>query len=132
VIVVDSSVWIANQRGTDSAAVGKLQRLIAEDDDRILVGDSILLEVLQGARDERHASRIERAMRSYRIVPMLDVVLAVRAAENYWRLRAMGITFRKTADTIIGTFCIDGGHGLPHDDRDFGPMVEHLGLLVVR
>jgi predicted nucleic acid-binding protein len=31
---------------------------------------------------------------------------------------------------IIGTFCIEGGHTLLHDDRDFGPMAQHLGLQV--
>ena len=130
VIVVDSSVWIANLRGTDSAAVRRLRALIEEDDDQILVGDLILLEVLQGARDETQATRIERALRSYRVAPMLDVGLAVRAAEYYRRLRGRGITVRKTMDMIIGTFCIEGGHALLHDDRDFGPMVEHLGLRV--
>ena len=128
-IVVDSSVWIANLRGTDSAAVATLRRLIAEDDDRILIGDLVLLEVLQGARDARHANRIEHAMRAFQMIPMLDIALAVQAAENYRRLRAMGFTVRKIADTIIGTFCIEKGHRLLHDDRDFGPMVEHLGLL---
>lgn len=34
-------------------------------------------------------------------------------------------------DMIIGTFCIDGGHELLHDDRDFAPMAEHLGLRVL-
>ena len=32
------------------------------------------------------------------------------------------------ADVIIATFCIEGGHDLLHDDRDFVPMAEHLGL----
>ncbi|HLJ00222.1 MAG TPA: PIN domain nuclease, partial [Bradyrhizobium sp.] len=35
------------------------------------------------------------------------------------------------ADIIIGTFCIEHGHALLHDDRDFEPMEEHLGLKVV-
>jgi hypothetical protein len=30
---------------------------------------------------------------------------------------------------LIGTFCIENGHWLLHNDRDFLPMVEHLGLL---
>jgi predicted nucleic acid-binding protein len=31
-------------------------------------------------------------------------------------------------DLIIGTFCIERGHALLHDDRDFEPMVRFLGL----
>jgi predicted nucleic acid-binding protein len=131
VIVVDSSVWIANLRGVDNVAVFKLRSLADADDDLLLIGDLILLEVLQGARDEAHAARIERGLRRYPVAPMLDERLAVRAARNYRRLRAHGITVRKTIDMIIGTFCIEGGHRLLHDDRDFDPMAGFLGLRVV-
>ncbi len=101
------------------------------EDDRLLVGDLILLEVLQGARDEAHAARIERGLRRFPVVPMLGDAIAVQAARNYRLLRARGITVRKTKDTIIGAFCIAGGHFLPHDDRDFDPMEVHLGLRTV-
>ena len=129
-IVVDSSIWIGNLRGTGSEPVRKLHAYVEAEDDQILVGDLILLEVLQGARDEVHASRIERNLRRYPVAPMLNDSLAVHAARNYRRLRDRGITVRKTADMIIGTFCIEGGHRLLHDDRDFNPMAQHLGLQV--
>jgi len=129
VIVVDSSVWIANLRGLDTQAVRRLRAAI-DDEDQVLIGDLILLEVLQGARDEAHAARIERGLRCYPVAPMLDGSLAVQAARNYRNLRARGITVRKTIDMIIGTFCIVGSHVLLHDDRDFDPMAAHLGLLV--
>jgi predicted nucleic acid-binding protein len=29
---------------------------------------------------------------------------------------------RKTIDLLIGTFCIERGHRLLHDDRDYAPM----------
>jgi predicted nucleic acid-binding protein len=41
----------------------------------------------------------------------------------------MGITIRKTNGLIIGTFCIERSCSLLHDDRDFAPMEEHLGLV---
>ena len=63
---------------------------------------------------------------------MLDEAIAIRAARNYRLLRTQGITVRKTIDMIIGTFCVTGDHLLLHDDRDFDPMTEHLGLRVVR
>ncbi len=128
-IVVDSSVWIANLRGLNTLAVRKLRAAVDNESD-LLIGDLILLEVLQGARDEAHADRIERNLRRYPVASMLDGSLAVQAARNYRELRARGITVCKTIDMIIGTFCIAGGHVLLHDDRDFGPMADHLGLLV--
>lgn len=128
-ILVDSSVWIAHLRGRDTAGTRKLEELSAREP--LLVGDLILLEVLQGARDETAAGRIERALREYIVVPLLSPDLAVLAAKNYRKLRSLGITIRKTADLIIGTFCIEHRHTLLHDDRDFDPMREHLGLKVV-
>ncbi len=96
----------------------------------ILVGDLILLEVLQGARDEAKAARIERGLRRFDVVPLLDADLAPRVARNHRKLRDLGVTIRKTADIIIGAFCIERRCSLLHDDRDFGPMEEHLGLVV--
>jgi predicted nucleic acid-binding protein len=104
--------------------------MIHEEDDLILIGDLILLELLQGARDDAHAARIERDLRCFTIISMLNENLATEAARYYRRLRALGVTIRKTADMIIGTFCLMGGHSLLHDDRDFEPMASHLGLRV--
>ena len=126
-ILVDSSVWIAQLRGSWTPATAKLEAAVRREP--ILVGDLILLEVLQGARDEAHATRIERGLRRFALVPLLDADLAPRAARNYRKLRELGITIRKTADIIIGTFCIERRCALLHDDRDFAPMEEHLGLM---
>jgi predicted nucleic acid-binding protein len=128
-IVVDSSVWIANLRGEQTEPVRKLRSI--ERPDEIIVGDLILLEVLRGARDEVHAARIERDLRQFTIEPMLDARLAVRAAANYRELRRRGSTVRKTVDVIIGTFCLAYSHALLHDDRDFDPFATHLGMHVV-
>lgn len=130
-IVVDSSVWIANLRGIDNVAAFKLRALADNDPDQVLLGDLILLEVLQGARNDTHAARLERDLRQYPIARMVDEMLAVRAAQNYRHLRGRGITVRKTIDMIIGTFCIAEGHQLLHDDRDFDAMVAFLGLHVI-
>ena len=126
-MLVDSSVWIAHLRGSLTPATAKLEAAASREP--ILVGDLILLEVLQGARDEVHAARIERGLRRFEVVPLLDSDLAPRAARNYRRLRDMGITIRKTNDIIIGTFCIERGCSLLHDDRDFMLMEQHLGLM---
>jgi predicted nucleic acid-binding protein len=126
VILVDSSVWIAHLRGRNTAATTKLQAAAVREP--LLVGDIILLEILQGARDDLHAARIERDLRRYAVVALLDDALAVSAARNYRKLRNLGVTIRKTADIIIGTFCIEHGHVLLHDDHDFAPMEKYLGL----
>jgi predicted nucleic acid-binding protein len=63
---------------------------------------------------------------------MIGPEIAVAAARNYRRLRARGITVRKTIDTLIATFCIARKHLLLHSDRDFDSFERYLGLRVVR
>ncbi|MCU0839874.1 MAG: PIN domain nuclease [Rhodospirillales bacterium] len=125
-IVVDSSVWIDFLNGVRSAEVERLLPLLGRQP--LLVGDIILLEVLQGIRNEAEATRVEAGLRRFLVEPMLDAELAVVAARHYRRLRTAGITVRKTIDLVIGTFCIVRGHPLLTSDRDFRPMAEHLGL----
>jgi predicted nucleic acid-binding protein len=68
------------------------------------------------------------ALETFDVVPMVGYDLAIRAAENYRTLRARGVTVRKTIDMIIGTFCIERRLPLLFSDRDFQPLVDHLGL----
>jgi len=129
-IVVDSSVWIGQLRHADTRAVTALNSNTNEVDN-IVVGDLVLLEVLQGARDDEHAAGIERSLRKFTIERMLDDDIAVKAARNYRILRQQGITIRTTIDLIIATFCVERGHSLLHDDRDFDAMAGPLGLTVL-
>ena len=100
--------------------------------DQVIVGDIVLLEILQGMQSNTRAAAMERWLLAFVIMPMLDVGLAVRAAGHYRTLRQRGVTIRKTADLIIGTFCLDRALPLLHDDRDFDAMERHLGLAVLR
>ena len=128
-ILVDSSVWIDHLRRRATRQVLQLRSLMSSTP--LLVGDLILCEVLRGLRSDAEARLIEHGFRQYQIVAMCDATLAVRAAANYRFLRARGITVRKLADLIIGTFCIEHGHMLLHSDRDFEPMERLLGLRTV-
>jgi predicted nucleic acid-binding protein len=128
-IVVDSSVWIDFFNGKVTPQTSKLLSLLGNEP--LLVGDLILCEILQGARSEAQARRLEQELRKFELLPMLNPELAIAAAKNYRLLRSEGITIRKTVDLIIGTFCIAHGHTLLHDDRDFSPMETHLGLKII-
>jgi hypothetical protein len=91
----------------------------------------MLCEVLQGLGSEREARAVEGLLRRFDIAPMAREAVAVAAARNYRRLRARGVTVRKTIDLLIGTWCIDNRVPLLHNDRDFDPMARHLGLVAV-
>lgn len=97
----------------------------------LVVGDLVLAEVLQGARDDLHAARIEGELRGFHVVAMVTPDLAIAAARNYRLLRHRGVTVRRTIDMLIATFCLVQGWPLLHRDRDFDAMERHLGLAVL-
>jgi predicted nucleic acid-binding protein len=129
VIVVDSSVWIDFLKGRQSRQVRRLLATLGSED--IILGDLMLCETLQGLGSERAAAEVETLLRNFEIVPMAGEAIAIAAARNYRSLRRRGITIRKTIDLLIGTWCIESGRPLLHDDSDFRPMVRHLGLVEV-
>lgn len=122
-IVVDSSVWIDFLNGRDVVHVERLRAALGVDE--IIVGDL----VLQGLDNERAARQVESLLRRFEIVPMAGEAIAVAAARNFRSLRKRGITIRKTIDLLIGTWCIENRRPLLHNDSDFRPMVQHLGLM---
>ncbi|MCZ7854609.1 type II toxin-antitoxin system VapC family toxin [Agrobacterium salinitolerans] len=125
-IVVDTSVWIDWFRNKSTPQVTTLNDVSDLTD--VIIGDIIVLEILQGERNDRLAAAIHSRLKRFGFVPMLTPELAVKAADNYRKLRGVGKTVRKTADLIIGTYCIEHGYELLHNDRDFQPMADHLGL----
>ena len=128
-ILVDSSVWIDYFNGTETRETDLLDGLLGVEP--LLIGDLILVEVLQGFRDDRDYRRAKTALDRLIFEPMLGRDMALESAQNYRKLRALGVTVRKTIDVIIATFCLRGRHRLLHSDRDFNLMRDHLNLHVV-
>jgi predicted nucleic acid-binding protein len=129
VILVDSSVWIDYFRGQESPQVEHLDKLLTREP--LAIGDLILTEVLQGFRTDSDFNQAKALLTKLSVVEIGGQAIAIEAARNFRRLRALGVTVRKTIDTLIATCCIESGYTLLHNDRDFDPFVEHLGLRVV-
>jgi predicted nucleic acid-binding protein len=125
-IVVDSSVWIDLFKDIQNPPTEKLLNTTARD---IIVGDLVLYELLRGARDDLHARKIQLKLDAFQHCSMASQQMAVKAAAGYRTLRSLGITIRKDVDILIGTWCIENRVPLLHNDRDFAPMVQHLGLI---
>ncbi len=128
-ILVDSSVWIDFFCGTRTPQAERLDVLLGTT--RIAVGDLILAEVLQGVRDEREFQQVRKTLDSFEQVDLVGRDIAIQAAKNFRRLRDLGLTVRKTIDTLIATRCIESNYALLHSDRDFDAFELHLGLQVV-
>jgi predicted nucleic acid-binding protein len=127
--LVDSSVWIDYFKGTVTAQTEQLDKLLGQE--LLAIGDLILLEVLQGFTNERDFNQARKMLTSLIVVELGGQEIAIQAAKNFWALRVLGVTVRKTIDTVIATRCIESGYALLHNDRDFDPFARHLGLRVV-
>jgi predicted nucleic acid-binding protein len=126
VILVDSSVWIDYFRGASTPEAEKLDALLGSEP--VMTGDLILVEVLQGFDSEADFNQAKKLLTSLEIIDLAGRDIAVKAAKNFRALRTLGITVRKTIDTVIATRCIESGLALLFSDRDFDPFVQHLGL----
>ena len=126
-IVVDSSVCINFFNVVSTPEVDRLDALLGVTP--LAIGDLILVEVLQGFRNERDVATARQLFLSLALLPLLEGSNPWKAADNYRQLRRKGITVRKTIDGIIATACIEANLPLLFSDRDFMPYVEHLGLV---
>jgi predicted nucleic acid-binding protein len=130
VILVDTSVWIDYFNGRATPETDLLERMLGSE--RLLFGDLILAEVLQGFRSESDFRQALRLLGALEFCPIGGREIAILAAKHYRTLRARGVTVRKTIDVLIATFCIKRSHLLLHSDRDFDGFERHLGLGVLR
>ena len=125
-ILVDSSVWIDYFRGAATPQTDKLDALLGTEP--VATGDLILTEVLQGFVSDRDFNQARKLLDSLDIINPGGRDIAIQAARNFRVLRGLGVTVRKTIDTIIATRCIESRLTLLYSDRDFDPFVTHLGL----
>lgn len=125
-IIVDTSVWIDYFNGQDSPETKLLDAALGLQE--VAIGDLIALEILCGFRLDKDYNTAKKHLASLNQYHMLSPELALKAAENYRKLRKKGVTIRKTADIIIATFCIQEKLPLLYTDRDFIPFSRHLRL----
>ena len=125
-ILVDSSVWIDYFRGLPTPQADYLDSLLGVE--AVCIGDLILTEVLQGFVQDRDFDRAKAMLSTLDVVELGGRDVAVQAATHFRQLRRLGITVRKTIDSVIATRCMRDGLTLLYSDRDFDPFVRHLGL----
>ena len=125
-ILADTSAWIDYLQGKDTSAARALDQCLKVDG--LLMGDLILVELLQGFREGQALNDLMDDIRLFPVVTLCGPVLAFTAANNYRLLRRKGITVRGTIDVIIATWCVMNDIPLIHADRDFEGMEKWLGL----
>lgn len=125
-ILVDSSVWVDYFRNVSTPRTDALDGMLGSE--FIAVGDLMLTEVLQGFGSERDFNKAKKLLTSLTVIDLGGLPITIQAARNFRTLRSLGVTVRKTIDTVIATRCIENDYRLLYSDRDFDPFVLHLGL----
>ena len=95
-----------------------------------VVGDLVLMEVLQGYRNLREFQAAEAALGQLICFDLAGAARARKGAANYRHLRSLGVTPRSAIDVLIASFCAAENIRLLADDRDFVLMAPHLGLVM--
>jgi len=128
-VIIDTTVWIDFLRGVQTSQVAWLDRELPRQ--RLGLTDLILCEVLQGIRQETQFNQVKQELLQFEVFSIGGAEFAIKAAQNYRILRSKGLTVRKTIDCLIATFCLENGFPLLHNDSDFEPFEESLGLMVI-
>ena len=127
-IVADTSAWIDYFNGVDAPHVDILDYELLHN--RIVIGDLIIAELLQGFREDKQYKIAKKLIDNLEYHDFGGKEIAYKAADNFRKLRKKGITIRKTIDILIGTFCIENDFELIHNDKDFEVLEKYLGLKI--
>lgn len=123
--LIDSPVWIDYFNGLPSAETDYLHDLLGRK--RVVVGDLVLAEVLQGFADERERELAQDALLRFPGVTIGGADLALKAARNARILQARGLPAPPVIDALLATWCIENG-AVFLTDRDVEPFERFLGL----
>ena len=123
-ILVDTSAWIEFLRDTGSEVCVAVDRLLDSD---LAICDAVSMEVLAGARSERHLTQLRGLLARTTVLPTTPADYDA-AASMYRSCRARGETVRKLIDCLIGAVAIRTGVEVLHADVDFSALARHTEL----
>lgn len=88
------------------------------------------MEILAGARSERHAIRMRTALLAYPLARVFGLDDYETAAAIQRACRAGGESVRSTMDCLIAAVAIREGASILHRDRDFDVIARHTELRI--
>jgi len=123
-ILVDTSAWIEFLRDSGTTVCDTVDDLL---DDDIAICDAISMEVLAGARDERHLGQLRQLLARAVLISITPVDYE-EAASLYRTCRRNGETVRKMIDCLIAAVAIRSDAPVLHADADFTALARHTAL----
>ena len=125
-ILVDTSAWVEFLRDTGTAVCAEVDQLLDGD---ITTCGPIRMELLAGARDERHLHDLRRLLARASVVATQPADYE-QAATLYRACRRRGETVRKLIDCLIAALAIRIDVPVLHTDTDFDVLARHTALRV--
>lgn len=126
-ILIDTSAWIEFLRATGSDVNERVRVQLAE---QIATCDPVRMELLAGARDERHLGELRRLLARATNLPTSPGDYD-DAALLYRTCRRSGDTPRKLIDCLIAAIAIRHEAPILHSDTDFDVLARHTALSVI-
>lgn len=131
-ILLDTSSWVEYDRATESPTDHSVTALIEGGGSGLAVTEPVLMEVLAGARNEDHYSRLRRLLASFQWIPIDPAGDFEGAAKIYRECRAAGVTPRGLTDCLIAAIAIRTGSQVLAADRDFADIARVVPLQLAR
>jgi predicted nucleic acid-binding protein len=126
VILIDTSAWVEYLRDTGSPVCNRVDELLAG---KIAACHPVRMEVLAGARDERHLDDLRRLLARASLVATVPTDYD-EAAALFRTCRRGGETVRKLIDCLIAAIAIRADIPVLHADADFDVLARHTRLRV--
>jgi len=123
-VVIDTSVWIDYFIGRDADLQNKINNYI--DEDRIIVSDIILAELIQGAKTEKGKRSLLYYFRNAETI-YCDHTTWRKAAELSFRLKRKGNTVH-LIDCYIGVMALEVKAHIFSKDIHFAVICDYLRL----
>ena len=125
-ILIDTSAWVEFLRDTGSPICNRVEALL---ENEIAVCDAVRMEVLAGARGERHLHDLRRLLARATVLPT-EPMHYEGAAALFRLCRREGETVRKLIDCLIGAVAIYANAPVLHNDADFDVLARHTDLQI--
>ncbi len=124
--LIDTSAWIEYLRQTGSRTNFEVRRMLNND---AQICDVIRMEILAGARDQRHVAQLEKLLARATTIKT-EPVDYDNAAAIYRACRKLGVTIRAQIDCLIAAIAIRTNTKIIHHDSDFDAIAQVTKLKI--
>lgn len=126
-ILADTSAWVEFDRGTGGSVDRRMNDLIASGGP-LAVTESVLTEVLAGARSEQRAADLRRLLLRSHLLTVDPAADFDAAALAYRRCRQAGVTPRGLLDCLVVAVAWRSGASVLAQDVDVERIAAVLGV----